>query len=86
LMDAAQITAPPKRRKARPVSPLSKKWTAFHLALLHNAGLAGDRSASEVLVRLGREAQREARRAAQARDRERKRRANLKVAKVAATE
>jgi len=85
-MVGAPQTTPPKRRRARPVSSLSKKWIAFHLALLHNAGLAGDRAASEVLVRLGREAQREARRAAQARDRERKRRANLKATKEAATE
>jgi hypothetical protein len=48
--------------------------------------MAGDRDASEALVRLGREAQREARRAAQARDRERKRRANLKAAKEGAAE
>jgi hypothetical protein len=85
-MDPAQIAAPPKRRKARPVNPLSKKSTTLHLALLHNAALTGDREASAVLVRLGRESQREARRAAQARDRERKRRVSLKTAKEAAAE
>ena len=85
MPDTAQIT-PPKRRKARPVNPLSKKSTTLHLSLLHHAALAGDREASEVLVRLGRESQRDARRAAQARDRERKRRANLKAAKGAAAE
>ena len=85
MSDIAQIT-PPKRRKARPVNPLSKKSTTLHLSLLHNAALAGDREASEVLVRLGREAQREARRASQARDRERKRRADRKTAKEAAAE
>ena len=85
MADIAQIP-PPKRRRNRPVNPLSKKWTTLHLQLLHNAGMAGDRDASEALVRLGREAQREARRAAQARDRERKRRANLKAAKEGAAE
>jgi hypothetical protein len=84
MADTAQITPEPKRRKPRPVQPLAKKWTSYHLSLLHNAGLAGDREASAVLIRLGREAQREARRAAQARDRERKRRVSLKAAKEAA--
>jgi hypothetical protein len=83
MADIAQLT--PKRRN-RPMNPLSKKNTALHLALLHNAALAGDREASERLIRLGREAQREARRASQARDRERKRRADRKTAKEAAAE
>jgi hypothetical protein len=83
MSDITQIT-PPKRRKPRPPNPLSKKTTTLHLALLHNAALAGDRGASEVLVRLGRESQREARRAAQARERERNRRAKIKAAKEGA--
>jgi hypothetical protein len=86
MADTAQIAPKPKRRKPRPVNPLARKWTTYHLSLLHNAALAGDRDASSALIRLGREAQREARRAAQARDRERKRRADRKTAKEAAAE
>ena len=84
MSDISRITESGARRKPRPSNPLSKKNTALHLALLNNAALSGDRDAAESLIRLGREAQREASRAAQARERERNRRAKLKAAKEGA--
>jgi hypothetical protein len=79
--DIVQIP-PPKPRDGRQPGPADLHIDVLNRGNCLPRGLfEGDGPAR----RLGRESQREARRAAQARDRERKRRANLKAAKGAAT-